>query len=211
MSERIRVVIVDDHVMVRRGLATFLRSAPDLELAGEAGSADEAIRVCAETQPDVVLLDLMLPELDGITATRAIRRAHPDTQVIAVTNSLDDALVSRVLGAGAISYLLKDVSALALADAIRAASAGRSMLAPEATRALISWHKAPTSRASKLTEREREVLRLMVQGLSNPQIANRLVLSRSTVHSHVGSLLGKLGVTSRTRAVARALQDRLID
>ena len=211
MSERIRVVIVDDHLMVRRGLATFLLSAPDLELAGEAGSADEAIRVCAKTQPDVVLLDLMLPELDGVTAIRAIRQAHSSTQVIAVTSSLDEALVPKVLGAGAISYLLKDIGALALGDAIRAASAGRSTLAPEATRALMRRRKAPTSRASTLTERERDVLRLMVQGLSNPQIADRLAVSRSTVHSHVSSVFGKLQVTSRTHAVARALQDRLIN
>ena len=211
MSERIRVVIVDDHLMVRRGLATFLRSAPDLELVGEAASGGEAIRVCAETEPDVVLMDLMLPDVDGVTATRTIRQAHPRTQVIAVTSSLDDGLVPQVLGAGAISYLLKDVGALALGEAIRAAKVGRPTLAPEATRALISRRKEPAARGSKLTEREREVLRLLVQGLSDSQIADRLVLSRSTVHSHVGNVLGKLRVTSRTQAVALALQDRLID
>jgi NarL family two-component system response regulator LiaR len=197
--------------MVRRGLATFLRSAPDLELVGEAGSDDEAIRVCHDTQPDVVLMDLMLPGLSGVSATRTIRQAHPQTQVIAVTSSLDDALVAQVLAAGAIGYLLKDVSSLALAEAIRAACRGRPTLAPEAARALINRPKEPTSRGARLTDRERDVLRLMVQGLSNPQIAERLVLSRSTVHSHVGSVLGKLRVASRTQAVARALQDRLID
>jgi NarL family two-component system response regulator LiaR len=211
VSERIRVVIVDDHLMVRRGLVTFLRGAPDLELVGDAGSGDEAIRVCAETQPDVVLMDLMMPDMDGVSATRVIRAARPQTQVIAVTSSLDDGLVPEMLRAGAIGYLLKNVGALALGEAIRAARLGRPTLGPEATRALISRRKEPTARAAKLTERELDVLRLMVQGLSNPQIADRLVLSRSTVNSHVGSLLGKLRVTSRTQAVALALQQRLID
>ena len=205
------MVIVDDHVMVRRGLATFLRGALDIDLVGEAGSADEAIRVCAETRPDVVLMDLMLPELDGISATRAIREAHPQTQVIAVTSSLDDRLVAQVMGAGAVGYLLKDVSALALGEAIREAGVGRSTLAPEATRALLRRRHETVARGSRLTKREREVLGLMVKGLSNPQIADRLVLSRATVHTHVSRVLDKLRVTSRTQAVALALQDRLVD
>jgi NarL family two-component system response regulator LiaR len=212
VSDRIRVVIVDDHLMVRRGLATFLRSAPDLQLVGEAASGKEAIRICAEVQPDVVLMDLMLPDVDGVTATQAIREARPETQVIAVTSSLDDALVAQVLRAGAISYLLKDVSALTLGEAIRAARRGRPTLAPEAARALVGRHAAEQeTRATQLTNREREVLRLMTQGLSNPEIAERLVLSRSTVQTHVGSVLGKLGVSTRTQAVAVALKERLVD
>lgn len=211
MSERIRVVIVDDHLMVRRGLATFLRSAPDLELVGEAGSGDEAMRSCAAAQPDVVLMDLMLPDMDGVTATRAIRTAHPQTQVIAVTSSIDDGLVRQVLQAGAIGYLMKDVSALTLGEAIRAASHGRPTLAPEAAKALMGQHRRAIEPRAQLTERERDILRLLVQGLTNPQIANHLSVSRSTVQTHVANLLGKLHATSRTQLVAMALKDRLLD
>ncbi len=210
MTERIRVVIVDDHLMVRRGLATFLKAAQDLELVGEAATGPEAIRVCAETRPDVVLMDLKLPELDGIGATLAIRQAHPETQVIAVTSSHEDDLVSQVLRAGAIGYLLKDVGVTGLGDAIRAAAVGRATLGPEATQALVRQTTAPPIPAQALTEREREVLALMVKGLSNANIADRLVLSRSTVNFHVSNVLGKLEVTSRTAAVSVALQHRLV-
>jgi two-component system, NarL family, response regulator LiaR len=211
MTQRIRVVIVDDHLMVRRGLATFLRAAQDLELVGEAATGPEAIRVCAEARPDVVLMDLNLPELDGIAATRVIRQAHPETQVIAVTSSQEDDRVSQVLRAGAIGYLLKDVGVTGLGDAIRAAAAGRATLAPEATQALVRQTTAPAATPGQaLTEREREVLALMVKGLSNAEIADRLVVSRSTVNFHVSNVLGKLEVTSRTAAVSVALQHRLV-
>jgi NarL family two-component system response regulator LiaR len=210
-TERIRVMIVDDHLMVRRGLATFLRSAPDLELVGEAGTGTEAMRVCERSRPDVVLMDLKLPELDGIAATRAIRAAHPNIQVIALTSSQDDELVSEALRAGAIGYLLKDVGVTGLGDAIRAARAGRPTLAPEATQALVRQATAPAAPVDQLTQREREVLALMVNGSSNAQIAEQLVLSRSTVNFHVSNVLGKLGVSSRTQAVRFALQHRLVD
>jgi NarL family two-component system response regulator LiaR len=210
-TERIRVMIVDDHLMVRRGLATFLRSAPDLELVGEAGTGTEAVRMCDRARPDVVLMDLKLPELDGIAATRAIRGAHPNIQVIALTSSQDDELVSEALRAGAIGYLLKDVGVTGLGDAIRAARAGRPTLAPEATQALVRQATAPATPGDQLTQREREVLALMVNGSSNAQIAEQLVLSRSTVNFHVSNVLGKLGVSSRTQAVRFALQHRLVD
>jgi two-component system, NarL family, response regulator LiaR len=211
MSERIRVMIVDDHLMVRRGLATFLHAAPDLELVGEAASGAEALRVCEQTRPDVVLMDLMLPELDGIAATRAIREAHPEVRVIAVTSSQEEHLVPQALRAGAIGYLLKDVGVVGLGDAIRAAMAGRPTLAPEATQALVRQTTAPTSPGDALTQREREVLALMVKGSSNAQIAEQLVLSRSTVNFHVSNVLGKLGAASRTQAVSLALQHRLVE
>ncbi|HEY3059312.1 MAG TPA: response regulator transcription factor [Chloroflexota bacterium] len=210
MNERIRVMVVDDHLMVRRGLATFLRGARDLELVGEAATGAEAIRLCEQTQADVVLMDLRMPGLDGIAATRAIRQAYPHIQVIALTSSHEDELVAQALRAGAIGYLLKDVGVTGLGDAIRAAKAGRPTLAPEATQALVRQAAAPASPGDGLTQRERQVLALMVEGISNAQIAERLVLSRSTVNFHVGNVLGKLGAASRTQAVTVALQRRLI-
>jgi NarL family two-component system response regulator LiaR len=203
-------MIVDDHLMVRRGLATFLRAAQDLELVAEAGTGAEAIRVCEQTRPDVVLMDIKMPDLDGISATRAIRDAHPEIQVIAVTSSSEDELVSQALRAGAIGYLLKDVGVTGLGDAIRAAMAGRPTLAPEATQALVRQATAPASSGEALTQREREVLALMAKGISNAQIAEQLVLSRSTVNFHVSNVLGKLGAASRTEAVSIALQQHLI-
>jgi two-component system, NarL family, response regulator LiaR len=211
VNERIRVLVVDDHLMVRRGLATFLRAAQDLELVGEAATGAEAIRMCEHTRADVVLMDLRMPDLDGIAATRTIRQAHPHIQIIALTSAHEDELVSQALRAGAIGYLLKDVGVTGLGDAIRAAKAGRATLAPEATQALVRQAAAPASRGEGLTQREREVLALMVEGISNAQIAERLVLSCSTVNFHVGNVLGKLGVVSRTQAVTVALQHRLIE
>jgi two-component system, NarL family, response regulator LiaR len=211
MSDRIRVVIVDDHLMVRRGLATFLKAAADLELVGEAGTGTEAVRVCRDTRPDVVLMDLRLPEMNGILATRAIRETFPETQVIVVTSAHEDQLVSEALRAGAIGYLLKDVSVMGLGDAVRAAVAGRATLASEAAQALVRQTAAPPAPDHDLTEREREVLALMVKGISNAQIADQLVLSRSTVNFHVSNVLGKLGVATRTQAVSLALQHHVLE
>src|SRR5215216_1653990 len=178
-------MVVDDHLMVRRGLATFLRGARDLELVGEAATGAEAIHLCEQTQADVVLMDLRMPGVDGIAATRTIRQAYPHIQVIALTSSHEDELVAQALRAGAIGYLLKDVGVNGLGDAIRAAKAGRPTLAPEATQALVRQAAAPASPGDGLTQRERQVLALMVEGISNAQIAERLVLSRSTVNFHV--------------------------
>jgi NarL family two-component system response regulator LiaR len=196
--------------MVRRGLATFLRAFDDLELAGEAADGDEAVRRCAEAQPDVVLMDLMMPGLDGVAATRVIRERFPTVRVLALTSFQDEGLVQRALQAGAIGYLLKNVSADDLASAIRAAHAGRPTLAPEATQALVQAAAHPPVPGQDLTPREREVLALMVQGLSNTAIAARLVVSPSTAKAHVSSILSKLGVTSRTEAVALAMQHHLV-
>jgi NarL family two-component system response regulator LiaR len=209
-STPIRVLLVDDHAVVRSGLAAFLLAFDDMELVGEVGSGEEAVQVCERVQPDVVLMDLVMPGLDGAAATRAIREHCPGIQVIALTSFKEEDLVQRALQAGAISYLLKNVSADELAEAIRAAHAGRSTLAPEAAQALVQAAAQPPAPGHDLTPREREVLALMVEGLNNREIAENLVVSQSTAKFHVSSILSKLGVESRTEAVALAVQHRLV-
>ena len=206
----IRVLLVDDHAMVRRGLATFLGAFDDLELAGEAGGGGAAIQLCAQVQPDVVLMDIVMPDMDGVTATRAIRRQFPQIQIVALTSFKDKGLVQEALQAGAIGYLLKDVSADTLAEAIRAAHAGRATLSPEAALALAQAAAQPPTPGHDLTARERDVLALLVKGLNNTQIADRLVVSPSTIKSHVSHILSKLGVTSRTEAAALAVRHGLV-
>jgi NarL family two-component system response regulator LiaR len=206
----IRVIIVDDHAVVRSGLSAFLMVFDDLDFVGEAASGEEAVRLCKNLNPDVVLMDLVMPGMDGAAATQAIRENCPETQVIALTSFKEDDLVQRTLKAGAIGYLLKNVSANELVNAIRAAHAGRPTLAPEAAHVLIQASQNPPAVGSDLTSREREILSLMVSGLSNPDIAEKLVVSRSTVKFHVSSILSKLGVNSRTQAVTLALQNKLV-
>jgi two-component system, NarL family, response regulator LiaR len=206
----VRVMIVDDHAVVRSGLSAFLMAYDDLEFVGEAGGGLEAVRKCPEVRPDVILMDLMMPEVDGSEATRLIREACPHVQVIALTSYKEEELVQGALKAGAIGYLLKNVSADELARAIRAAYAGRPTLAPEAAEVLIraATHKEEADRG--LTERELEILELMVDGLSNPEIAKKLFVSRSTVKFHVSNVLMKLGATSRTEAVSMAIHAKLV-
>ncbi len=208
----IRVMLVDDHAVVRSGLSAFLLAFDDLELVGEAADGAEALALCARDCPDVILMDLVMPRMDGATATRAIREKYPDTQVIALTSFKEDDLVQDALKAGAIGYLLKNISADELANAIRAAHAGRPTLAPEAAQALIHTARNADARllGHDLTEREREVLALMVEGLNNTEISERLIVSRSTVKFHVSNILSKLQVSSRTEAVALALQTHLV-
>jgi len=206
----IRVLIVDDHAVVRSGLSAFLLAFDDLELVGEARNGAEAIHLAERRSPDVVLMDLVMMGMDGAAATREIRRRWPTIQVIALTSFKDEHLVQSALQAGAIGYLLKDVTANELATAIRTVHAGRPALAPEATEALIQATLHGPVVGSDLTDREREILSLMVEGLRNPEIAERLYVSRSTVKFHVSNVLSKLGVQSRTEAVAVAIQQNLV-
>lgn len=208
--EPIRVLLVDDHAVVRSGLSAFLLAFDDLELIGEAGGGEEALTKCEILKPDVVLMDLVMPNMDGAQATAAIRERYPEIQVIALTSFKEEDLVQRAIKAGAIGYLLKNVSADELADAIRSAKAGKPTLAPEAAQALMHAAMKPHELGFDLTPRELDVLALMVEGLSNPDIAERLVVSRSTVKFHVSSILSKLGATSRTEAVSLALQHKLV-
>ena len=210
-TEIIRVMLVDDHAMVRSGLAAFLFAQEDLELVAEASSGEQAVAICQDKQPDVVLMDLVMPGMDGATATKKIRERCPEIQVIALTSFKEQELVEGALKAGAIGYLLKDITADELANAIRAAAAGKPTLSPEAAQVLIQATRTPADRLGfDLTERELEVLALMVEGLNNNQIAEKLVVSVSTAKFHVSSILSKLRVSSRTEAVAVALQNNLV-
>jgi len=205
----IKVMIVDDHAVVRSGLSAFLLAFDDLEHVGDATGGADAVSKCISLRPDVVLMDLVMPDVDGAEATRRIKEACPEVQVIALTSYKEDDLVQGALKAGALSYLLKNVSADELAGAIRAAYAGRPTLAPEAAAVLI---KAATESPEEdgLTRRELEILELMVGGLSNPDIAEKLFVSRSTIKFHVSNILMKLGAATRTEAVAIALQRKLV-
>ena len=210
LSDPIRVLIVDDHNMVRRGLTAYLEDEPDLELAGEATDGQEAVTMCEHAQPDVILMDLVMPGLSGAEATRIIRERWPKMQVIALTSFQERDLVQEALRAGAIGYLLKNVSGNDLVEAIRAAYAGRSTLAPEAIEALIQPTTPQTVRNYSLTPRELDVLALLAEGLTNAEIAGQLGVSRSTIKVHVSNLLSKLGVSSRGEAIAVARQNNLI-
>ena len=209
-SQPIRIMVVDDHEMVREGLTTFLKAFDDLQLAAEAESGATAIQRCAEILPDVILMDMAMPDMDGVSAIQAIRKMHPQVQIIALTSFKEGSRIKKALEAGAIGYLIKDVSADDLARAIRAAHAGRATLSPEATQALVEDANQLPAPGQDLTEREREVLVWMIEGLNNIQIAGRLTVSPSTIKSHVSNILAKLGVASRTEAVTLALRNGIV-
>ncbi len=206
---RIKVMLVDDHAVVRSGLSAFLSVVPDLELIGEAENGDEAVRRCGLLNPDVILMDLMMPGTDGVTATRLIHEKYPAVHVIALTSFPEDDLVQKALQAGATGYLMKNVSARELADAIRAAHKGKMTLSPEAAQAL-AHAAANQADGAELTDREREVLKLLVEGLNNQEIADRLVVSLSTVKYHISNILSKLQVDNRVAAVTLAIQKKLV-
>jgi NarL family two-component system response regulator LiaR len=203
-------MLVDDHNVVRSGLATFLKAYDDLVLVAEAKNGLEAVDLCRQKKPDVILMDLMMPEMDGIAATRAIMADYPEMKIIAMTSFEDEQLVQGVLAAGAISYLLKNVTSDDLAKAIREAVSGRSTLSPEAASALVHATRPTKQPSYDLTEREMEVLNLVVQGHSNQQIAETLVISLATVKAHISNILSKLGVSSRAEAISFAIKHKLV-
>ncbi len=209
-SRQIRILLADDHMMVRSGLATVLGVYDDMKLVGEAGDGEEAIRLCDSLRPDVVLMDLLMPKMDGVAATRTIKERWPEIQVIALTSFKDKEYVEGALKAGASGYLLKNVSAEELVGAVRRAVAGQPSLSPEAARVLIQKVNQPQIPGEDLTDREKEILSLMVKGLNNTQIAAQLFVSQSTIKFHVSNILAKLGVTGRTEAVAVAVRDHLV-
>ncbi|MBN1367265.1 MAG: response regulator transcription factor [Dehalococcoidales bacterium] len=209
-TEEIKVLLVDDHTVVRSGLGAVLAISDDLKLIGEASDGEEAVRFCERTQPDVILMDLLMPKMDGVAATIAIKERWPKIQIIVLTSFKEKEYVEGALKAGAISYLLKNVSAEELVNAIRKAASGQSSLSPEAAQVLIQKMNEPAQPGQDMTDREREILALMVEGLSNNNIAERLFVSQSTVKFHVSNVLSKLGVTSRTEAVALAVKHRLV-
>ena len=209
-KSNIRVLLVDDHTVVRSGLGAVLMSYDDMSLVGEASNGEEAIRLCQQLKPDVVLMDLMMPVVDGVSATRTIHEKMPEIGIIALTSFNERDMVEGALKAGAMSYLLKTVSASELIDAIRGAVAGKPSLSPEAAQVLVQGLKQDKSKQYDLTGREHEILALMVEGLPNQEIAERLVVSQSTVKFHVSNILSKLEVNTRTEAVALALKSKLV-
>ena len=209
MSMAIRVLIADDHEVVRRGLIMFLALDAQIEIVGEAADGAEAVALARELRPDVVLMDLLMPLLDGIAATLAIRSELPDTEVIALTSVLEDASVVGAVRAGAIGYLLKDTQADALRAAIKAAANGQVQLSPEAAMRLMREVRAPEAREA-LTQRETDVLRLVAEGRSNKDIAYALGVGEQTIKTHVSNLLSKLGVQRRTQAALHALRIGLV-
>lgn len=207
----IRVLIVDDHGVVREGLRAYLELEPDIQVVGEARDGQDAVRRAQELLPDVVLMDLVMPTMDGVAATTRIKEQRPETHIIVLTSFLDDDRVVPAIRAGATSYLLKDVAAADLARAIRAAQAGQAQLHPEVARRLMQQVTSPRKpeAGAQLTDREREVLRLLADGRSNKEIARSLVVSERTVKGHVSNILGKLGLQDRTQAALYAVRHGL--
>lgn len=212
MSETkiIKVMLVDDHPIVRDGLKALLLTNKDMEYVGEAGSGKETLIFCKRTVPDVILMDMAMPGMDGLETTRAVLDQHPEVEILILTSFPDENLVQRTLAAGAKGYLLKNVSSATLANAIRSAYAGQLSFSPEVTHALVEADSHPQRVGDNLSAREREVLAMVVQGLSNDEIASRLVISPFTVKNHVSACISKLGAANRTQAAAIAVEYRLV-
>jgi NarL family two-component system response regulator LiaR len=212
VDRKIKVIIVDDHMVVRRGLTHVIRIFKDVDLVAEADSGEEALLLCRKHNPDVVLMDVKMEGMDGIATTAAIRKFYPQTNVVALSTFHDKELVEQMLKAGAIGYLLKNVSVKELGHAIRSAYAGQTVLAPEAAQALKAASPAPSSKSQTLdlTDRQKEVLALLTAGLSNAEIADRLTIALSTARYHVSAILAKLGVSNRTEAAAIAIKKGVV-
>ena len=201
----IRILLVDDHAVVRQGLRMFLGLDPDFDVVGEAADGAEAIHKTRALVPDVVLMDLLMPVMDGVTAIGRVKAEFPDVEVVALTSVLEDELVVGAVQAGAVGYLMKDTRADELCRQVKAAAAGQVQLAPEAAARLVREVRAP-ERPDALTERETEVLQLLAEGASNKQIASQLFIGEKTVKTHVSHILAKLGVPSRTAAALHAVR-----
>jgi NarL family two-component system response regulator LiaR len=207
----IRVLIADDHTMVRNGLMMILNSYPDIELVGQAANGQEAVEMGKSLHPDVVLMDLLMPEMDGVSATTALQSSNPEIRVIALTSFKEDELIYTAMKAGIVGYLMKDCTADELVNAIRDASKGKTTISADVMQAALRVAEHSSGRQYRLSERERDVLRLVVRGLSNKQIAHNLTVSESTVKFHVSNVLSKLGVATRAEAVALAVQHKLVE
>jgi NarL family two-component system response regulator LiaR len=214
MTEPITVLLVDDHAVVRQGVRSFMLTLPDISVVGEASSGAEAVRLAAQHVPDVVLMDLVMPGMDGVEATRQVKRASPRSQVVVLTSYHEDEHIFPALKAGALSYLLKDVNPLDLAGAVRKAALGEAVLHPRvAARVIKELQGAPRETVNaftELSERELEVLRLIAEGRSNAEIAQKLVLSEKTVKGHVSNILGKLQLADRTQAAVFAWREGVV-
>ena len=207
----IRVITVDDHEIFRGGIEFMLLAFDDIDLVGQAHSGEEALHLCGELQPDVILMDMMMPGMDGVATTQAIKKQYPQVQIVVLTSFQEGTLVQRAMQAGAIGYLLKGVSIDELADAIRAARVGKPTLAAEATQALVHAAAPSPQPGHDLTRRQKDVLTLIVAGLSNVEIAEQLVLSTSTVRHHVSEILSKLGAANRAEAAVLAVRHELVN
>ena len=211
VNNKIRIMLVDDHDMVRRGMAVFLQALPDMELVGEAADGTEAIELVDQIQPDVILMDVMMPEMGGIEATRRIKTRYPAVQVLMLSSSKDEESIKSAIQAGAIGYILKNVGINEMAEAVRNAAHGQATLSPAVTQVLVAATARPPEPEYRLTDRERELLGLLAKGYSNSDIASHLTISLSTVKFHVSSILVKLKASSRMEAVAIAHEQHLVD